>query len=80
MELMQTLRKIRACEGDAAAQLLLEAFVAQEVAAERERCAKLCDDKFDELNAKNRGYHSGYENGAIDAYDMAGRLIRGLGA
>lgn len=35
--LMQTVRRIRACEGEAAAQLVLEAFVAQEVAAERER-------------------------------------------
>ena len=35
MELLQTLRRIRACEGEAAAQLLLEAYVAQEVAAER---------------------------------------------
>lgn len=43
MELLQTLRKIRACEGDAAAQLLLEAFVAQEVASERERCACVCE-------------------------------------
>lgn len=39
MELLQTLRKIRACESEVAAQLLLEAYVAQEVAAERERCA-----------------------------------------
>jgi hypothetical protein len=37
MELLQTLRRIRACEGDAAAQLLLEAYVIQEVAAERAR-------------------------------------------
>ena len=43
MELLQTLRKIRACAGDAAAQLLLEKYVAQEVEAERERCAKLCE-------------------------------------
>lgn len=35
--MLQTLRKIRACEGEAAAQLLLEMLVAQEVAAERER-------------------------------------------
>lgn len=37
MELLQTLRKIRACEGDAAAQLLLEAYAAQQAAAEREK-------------------------------------------
>lgn len=37
MELLQTLRKIRACEGEAAAQLLLEAYAAQEVSVERER-------------------------------------------
>ena len=43
MELLQTLRKIRLCDGDAAAQLLLEAYVMQEVAAERERCAGLCE-------------------------------------
>lgn len=38
MELLQTLRRIRACEGDVAAQLLLEAYVAQEVAT---KCADL---------------------------------------
>ena len=43
MELLQTLRKIRLCEDDSAAQLLLEAYVMQEVAAERERCARLCE-------------------------------------
>ena len=43
MELLQTLRKIRLCDGDAAAQLLLEAYVMQEVAAERERCARLLE-------------------------------------
>ena len=41
MELLQTLRKILLCEDDSAAQLLLEAYVAQEVAAERDRCAGL---------------------------------------
>jgi hypothetical protein len=44
MELIQTLRKIRACEGDAAAQLLFEAYIEQEVAYEREQweyCAKM---------------------------------------
>ena len=39
MELLQTLRKIRACKGEAAAQLLLEAYVMQEAAKEREACA-----------------------------------------
>jgi len=43
MELLQTLRKIRACEGEAAAQLLLEAYVMQEVAKEREARAKAFD-------------------------------------
>ncbi len=43
MELLQTLRKIRACEGEAAAQLLLEAYVMQEVAKEMEACAKACE-------------------------------------
>jgi hypothetical protein len=38
MELLQTLRKIRACEGEAAAQLLLEAYVMQEVAKKMEAC------------------------------------------
>jgi hypothetical protein len=47
MELMQTLRKIRACEGDAAAQLLLEAYVAQKVAAESERWARIVCDALD---------------------------------
>jgi hypothetical protein len=36
MELIKTLRKIRACEGEAAAQLLLEAYVAQQLAEVRE--------------------------------------------
>ena len=44
MELLQTLRKIRSCEGDAAAQLLLEAYVMQEVAAKREQCITVCID------------------------------------
>lgn len=57
MKLLQTLRKIKACEGDVAAQLLLEAYVAQEVAAERERWQRIatnaqavttgCADKLD---------------------------------
>jgi anthranilate phosphoribosyltransferase len=47
MELLQTLRRIRACEGDAAAQLLLEAYVMQEAALEREACAKVCDELFE---------------------------------
>jgi hypothetical protein len=45
------------------------------VAAERARCAALCAARFDALNAKNRGHHSDYENGAIDAWDMAERGI-----
>ena len=35
MQLLSTLRRIRACEGEVAAQLVLEAYVAQELAAER---------------------------------------------
>lgn len=49
MELLQTLRCIRACEGEAAAQLVLEAYVAQEVATEREKAAAKCDSASDEL-------------------------------
>ena len=44
MELLQTLRKILLCEDEADAQLLLEAYVMQEVAAERERCITVCID------------------------------------
>ena len=51
MELLQTLRKIRLCEDDAAAQLLLEAYVMQEVAAERDRCARLCERYADDTDA-----------------------------
>lgn len=36
MELIQTLRKIRACEGEVAAQLLLEAYVERQLAEVRE--------------------------------------------
>lgn len=53
------------------------AAVGAALTAQRDRFAKLCDAKFDELNAKNRGHHADYENGAIDAWDAAGRLIRG---
>ena len=38
MELVATTRRMRACEGDAAAQLLLEYLIAEKVAAERDRC------------------------------------------
>ena len=44
MELIATTRRIRACEGEAAAQLLLEYLIAENVAAVRERCARLCVD------------------------------------
>lgn len=37
MELLSTLRRIRACEGEVAAQLLLEGFVAERVAEERRK-------------------------------------------
>ncbi len=40
MELLPTLRKIRACESEVTAQLLLEAYVAQEVAIEVARVAE----------------------------------------
>lgn len=43
MELLSTLRRIRACEGDASAQLVLEAFVAERVVEECEACAQLAD-------------------------------------
>jgi hypothetical protein len=43
---------------------------------ERERCAKLCLAKFEQIEAKNSGRHSDYEIGAIDAYDVAERMIR----
>ena len=38
MELIATMRRIRACEGEAAAQLVLESLIAQHAAAERARC------------------------------------------
>lgn len=47
------------------------------VAAERDRCAKLCAAKFDEMSRKNSGNHTEYQNGCIDAWDMAERLILG---
>ena len=49
MELLHTLRCIRACENEAAAQLVLEAYVAQEVATEREKAAAKCDSASNEL-------------------------------
>lgn len=36
MELLSTLRKIRACEGEPAAQLLLEKLIDERIAADRE--------------------------------------------
>lgn len=44
MELIAALRKIRACEGETAAQLVLEYAIAEAVAAEREACAKVCEN------------------------------------
>ncbi len=44
MNALNTVRKIRACEGEAAAQLLLEKFAEAAVLAERERCAKACEN------------------------------------
>lgn len=44
MGLLQTLRKIRACEGEAAAQLLLEKIIHERVAEELEACAASCED------------------------------------
>ena len=66
MELIATLRRIRACEGEVAAQLLLECLIAQHVSAEKERCATICDDSniFE------------YD----DPGGFFARLIRGLGA
>ena len=37
MQLLSTLRRIRACEGEVAAQQVLEAYVAQELATDRAR-------------------------------------------
>jgi hypothetical protein len=42
---------------------------------ERARCAELCAAKFNELDARNTGHHNEYQNGALDAWDMAERLI-----
>jgi len=57
VELLQTLRKIRACEGEVAAQLLLEAYVTQVVAAERERRKPLTGAQIEDMLADaNRGY------------------------
>lgn len=44
MELIAALRKIRACEGEAAAQIVLEAVIAQAIATEREACAALAEE------------------------------------
>ena len=43
MDLQGTLRRIRACGGEAAAQLVLEYLIAYRVAEEREACAKACE-------------------------------------
>lgn len=60
-----------------AAREYAEEYAATVVAAERERLARLCAAKFEELAAKNRGNGSDYHSGALDAWDMAERLIRG---
>ena len=41
MELLKTLRKIRECESDTTAQLLLEQIIKEHVVAEREACAEI---------------------------------------
>jgi hypothetical protein len=45
MNPLNATRKIRACEGEAAAQLVLEAFALEAVAAETRRCAAIADDE-----------------------------------
>lgn len=42
LELLSVLRRIRECENEATAMLLLESYVKQMVEAEREECASLC--------------------------------------
>ena len=59
MRLFNTLRRIRACESEAAAQLLLEKYVEQEVLDEREACAKIAekyepDEKLDYVTYASR--------------------------
>ncbi len=41
--LLDALGRVRAC-GELSAQAVLEAYVRQEVAAEREACARLCEE------------------------------------
>jgi hypothetical protein len=38
-------RRIRRCESEVPAQLVLEYAIAEAVAAEREACAKVCEDR-----------------------------------
>ena len=54
MELISALRKIRGCEGDAAAQAVLEYAIGEAVLAEREACAQVCDAQADEPECQER--------------------------
>jgi hypothetical protein len=53
MNLLSALRKIRACEGEAAAQLVLEHLIAEHVAAELEACVKVCVAAMDSYSKGN---------------------------
>jgi hypothetical protein len=61
-------RKIRACEGEAAAQLVLEKVVLDAmrtaVEVERERCAKLCETLAHGAFG-SPAYHTGVRDGSI---------------
>ena len=63
-EALTIIRKIRACDGEAAAQLLLEkyalAYARLAVQQERERCASVCDGVMDN-SAVSFGYRHGAE-------------------
>ncbi len=71
IELISTLRRIRACENEVAAQLVLEYFIAEKIAAERERCAKVCY----ETAVLQHGFHA-YT--ALHVQEMLAAAIRAL--
>ena len=54
MKSLNTVRKIRLCENEAAALGLFETYVSKAVLAERENCARLADD-FPEVAEAIRG-------------------------
>ena len=73
MSYLTITRRIRACESEVPAQLVLEYAIRRAVEEERERCAKVCEDR----GNRNR-IAAGFPNGDRDEFYCADD-IRALG-